>query len=106
MPLTRNAAQTLATTSGKGFGRASPDRNAIIAALADGDYYSPAEIADKTNLDEKVCMVRCTVMVRDKIVDRRVDDAGLHYFGLTEKGLGRAAGKTEDKPKKGKKQKQ
>jgi len=104
MPLSRSEAQNLATTSGKGFGRASPDRNAIIMALADGDYYSPAEIAQKTNLEEKVCATRCTVMVRDKLVDRRVDDNGMHYYGLTDKGLTRAAGKTEEKPrKKGKK---
>ena len=96
MPMTRQEASKLKNTSGKGFGRASPDRNAIVKALADGNYYTPEELAKKTGLDSKVVKTRCTVMVRDKLTDRRYNDAGIVYFGLTaDKGMKRATVKNE-----------
>lgn len=104
MPLSRDEAQTLQTTSGKGFGRASPERNAIIESLSDGNYKTPEEIANETNIDAKVVKTRCTVMVRDKITDRRYNDVGQIYFGLTDKGLNRA-GNTTEKTKSKKKKK-
>lgn len=102
--LTRDEAQNLQQTSGKGFGRVSPERNAIVAALKDGNYKTPEEIAGESGLDAKVVKTRCTVMVRDKLTDRRYDDQGQVYFGLTDKGIKRSEKPTEgDEGKKKKK---
>jgi len=100
MPLSREEAQNLEQKSGRGFGKASPERNAIIKALADGNYKTPDEIGNESGIEAKVAKTRCTVMVRDKLVDRRYDDAGQVYFGLTDKGLSRAGNNNEKKKKK------
>ena len=92
---------------GRAFGAVSKERQVIIKWLYENGAGTPEEISNALGmdgLDTKLCKTRLDVMRRDKLVDWRDKDDEV-FYGLTDKGVKRAEGKTPEPTEKPKKKK-
>lgn len=96
MPINRDEGMNLPAPTRGAFGRTSEDRNKIINALSDGQFYTIAELAETTGLEEKIVKTRCDVMKRDELTVVR-EHEGNRVVALTDKGLERAKGSKRKK---------
>ena len=73
--------------NGRGFGASSEDRKGIINFMDEGEWYDAKEV--KAGSEVEKAPVRLTVMVRDKLVNRKYTADGVPVYQLSEKALKR-----------------